>query len=198
MAMTAIYIMWPELFYYFLSKDKERLSYHNLLRLPKQIDLAIKSPGAIQCHHLNVHVLGTSTRCYIHSFKAEVILKGLNHIWALRPYCLKNVSPYYRSTHPLDAPYRICQVVSDEMSYENVDKLRRLTTEDDRQRKSRKETPQKLNQLSSRSHPRHLVGKRTAQKDITIDTTSDSQVNSNFPNRWSPASLTFNNYFYLF
>ena len=64
--------------------------------------------------------------------------------------------------------------------------------------KSRKETPQKLTQLSSRSHPRHFVGKRTAQKDITIDTTSDSQVNSNFPNRWSPASLTFNNYFYLF
>ena len=64
--------------------------------------------------------------------------------------------------------------------------------------KSRKETPQKLTQLSSRSHPRHLVGKRTAQKDITIDTTSDSQVNSNFPNRWSPASLTLNNYFYLF
>ena len=64
--------------------------------------------------------------------------------------------------------------------------------------KSRKESPQKLTQLSSRSHPRHLVGKRTAQKDITIDTTSDSQVNSNFPNRWSPASLTFNNYFYLF
>ena len=38
----------------------------------------------------------------------------------------------------------------------------------------------------------------TAQKDITIDTTSDSQVNSNFPNKWSLASLTFNNYFYLF
>ena len=64
--------------------------------------------------------------------------------------------------------------------------------------KSRKENPQKLTQLSSRSHPRHLVGKGTVQKDITIDTTSDSQVNSNFPNRWSPASLTFNNYFYLF
>ena len=64
--------------------------------------------------------------------------------------------------------------------------------------KSRKENPQKLTQLSSRSHPRHLVRKRTAQKDTTIDTTSDSQVNSNFPNRWSPASLTFNNYFYLF
>ena len=64
--------------------------------------------------------------------------------------------------------------------------------------KSRKENPQKLTQLSSKSHPRHLVGKRTAQKDSTIDTTSDSQVNSNFPNKWSPASLTFNNYFYLF
>ena len=64
--------------------------------------------------------------------------------------------------------------------------------------KSRKENSQKLTQLSSRSHPRHLVGNRGAQKDITIDTTSDSQVNSNFPNRWSPASVTFNNYFYLF
>ena len=59
-------------------------------------------------------------------------------------------------------------------------------------------TPQKLTQLSPRSHPRHLVGKRTAQKDTIIDTTSDSQVNSNIPHRWSPASLTFNNYFYLF
>ena len=40
--------------------------------------------------------------------------------------------------------------------------------------KSRKENPQKLTQLSSRSHPRHLVGKRTAQKDTIIDITSDS------------------------
>ena len=64
--------------------------------------------------------------------------------------------------------------------------------------KSRKENPKKLTQVSSRSHPRHLVGKRTAQKDTIIDITSDSQVNSNFPYRWSPASLTFNNYFYLF
>ena len=55
----------------------------------------------------------------------------------------------------------------------------------------------KSTQLSSRSNPRHLVGKRTAQKDTIIDTKSDSQVNSNFPYRWSPASLTFNNYFYL-
>ena len=42
------------------------------------------------------------------------------------------------------------------------------------------------------------MGKRTAQKDTNIDITSDSQVNSFFPYRWSPASLTFNNYFYLF
>ena len=46
--------------------------------------------------------------------------------------------------------------------------------------KSRKENPQKLTQLSSRSHPRHLVGKRTAQKDTIIDITSDNQVNSKF------------------
>ena len=64
--------------------------------------------------------------------------------------------------------------------------------------KSRKENPQKLTQLSSRSHPKHLVGKRTTQKDTMIDITSDSQVNSNFPYRWSPDSLTFNIYFYLF
>ena len=50
-------------------------------------------------------------------------------------------------------------------------------------RQSRKENPQRLTQLSSRSHPRHLVGKRTAQKDTIIDITSDSQVNSNFPYR---------------
>ena len=58
--------------------------------------------------------------------------------------------------------------------------------------KSRKENPQKLTQLSSRSHPRDLVGKRTTQKDTITDITIDSQVNSNFPYRWSPASLTFN------
>ena len=56
----------------------------------------------------------------------------------------------------------------------------------------------KLTQLSPRSHSRHLVGKRTTQKDTNIDTTSDSQVNSNFTHRWSPASLTFNNYFNQF
>ena len=40
--------------------------------------------------------------------------------------------------------------------------------------------------------------KRTAQKDTIIGITKDNQVNSNFQYRWSPASLTFNNYFYLF
>ena len=38
----------------------------------------------------------------------------------------------------------------------------------------------------------------TAQKDTTTDTTSDRQVNSNVPYRWSPANLTFNKYFYQF
>ena len=57
---------------------------------------------------------------------------------------------------------------------------------------------QKLIQLSPRSHPRHLVGKRTAQKDAIKDITRDSQVNSLFPYRWSPASLTISIYFNLF
>ena len=50
--------------------------------------------------------------------------------------------------------------------------------------KSRSENPQKQT--------------RAAQKDTIIDITSNSQVNSNLPYRWSPASLTFINYFYLF
>ena len=63
---------------------------------------------------------------------------------------------------------------------------------------SRKENPQKLTQLSPRFHPRHPVGKKTAQKDAVKDITSNSQVNSYFPYRWSPASLTSNTYFSLF
>ena len=35
---------------------------------------------------------------------------------------------------------------------------------DDLNGKSRKENPQKLTQLSSRSHPRHLVGKKGQHK----------------------------------
>ena len=62
---------------------------------------------------------------------------------------------------------------------------------------SRQKNPQKLTQLNQRSQ-RHLMGKRLAQKDTIIDTTSDSQVNSSFQYMWSPASLTCYNYFYLF
>ena len=36
----------------------------------------------------------------------------------------------------------------------------------------------------------------SVSKVIVIDITIDSQVNSKTPYRWSPASLTFNNYFY--
>ena len=58
--------------------------------------------------------------------------------------------------------------------------------------------PSETDPIKSKISSRHLVGKGTAQKGTIKDTTSDSQVNSNFPYRWSPASLTFNNYFYLF
>ena len=57
-----------------------------------------------------------------------------------------------------------------------------------------RKTLKKRTQLITRSHPRHLVGKRTAQKYTITDTTSDSQVNSNFPHNWSPTSLSFYNY----
>ena len=49
-------------------------------------------------------------------------------------------------------------------------------------------------QISSKTSSR----KRTAQKDAIKDITSDSQVNSYFPYRWSPASLIITIYFYLF
>ena len=61
-----------------------------------------------------------------------------------------------------------------------------------------RKNPQKLTQLSPISHPRHLMEKRTAQKDATKDITSDSQVNNYFPYRCSPTSLAINIYFYLF
>ena len=53
-----------------------------------------------------------------------------------------------------------------------------------------------MTQLSFRSHPRHLVEKRTAQEDTIKDITSASWVNSYFPYRLSSASLTFNIYFF--
>ena len=43
------------------------------------------------------------------------------------------------------------------------------------------ENPKKLTQLSPGSHPRHLVGNRTAQKDAIKDITSDRHVKSYFP-----------------
>ena len=45
-------------------------------------------------------------------------------------------------------------------SDEKIKQIRNATMND----KSRKETPQKLTQLSSRSHPRHLVGKKDSTK----------------------------------
>ena len=65
--------------------------------------------------------------------------------------------------------------------------------------KSRWENPQKLSLLSTDLIQDISWEKEgTAQKDPTNDITSDGQVNSNFPYRWSPASQTFNIYFYLF
>ena len=75
--------------------------------------------------------------------------------------------------------------------FNSISYLEKLTSE------SWKENPHILTQFSPRSPPRHLVGKRTAQKDAFKDITSDSQVNSYFPYRWSPASLTINILFYL-
>ena len=42
------------------------------------------------------------------------------------------------------------------------------------------------------------MGKRTTQKDAIKDITRNSQVNSFFPYRWSPACQTVNINFYLF
>ena len=46
----------------------------------------------------------------------------------------------------------------------NFDKTKIVIFNSKSTNKSRKENPQKQTQFSSRSHPRHLVGKRTAQK----------------------------------
>ena len=89
------------------------------------------------------------------------------------------------------SPYRLRNSKNFELLHANTNLYSNNSLE------GRKENPQKPTQLSSRSHPRHLVGKKDSTKDTIIDITSDSQVNSNFPNRWSQASLTFNNYFYL-
>ena len=67
--------------------------------------------------------------------------------------------------------------------------------------KSRKENPQKPTQLSSRSHPRHLVGKRTAQKtppqtpQATARRTATSQTGGHRPVQHSTTIFT---YFYIY
>ena len=53
--------------------------------------------------------------------------------------------------------------------------------------KSRYENPQK-----------DISWRKGQHKKTPSDITSDSQLNSNFPQRWPPASLTFNNYLHLF
>ena len=55
--------------------------------------------------------------------------------------------------------------------------------------------PSETDSIKSQISFKTSVGKRKAQKDTNEDITSDSQVNSNFPYRWSPANLTFNVYF---
>ena len=61
-----------------------------------------------------------------------------------------------------------------------------------------KPKPLETDSIKSKISSKTSRGKRTAQKDIIKDITSDSQVSSNFPYRWSSARLTFNIYFYLF
>ena len=123
-----------------------------------------------------------------------------------RRYVTKNVKnkrndEYYliilmSSVRKIIKRWSLMQIEKSQSSGQRIIPETRLTSSSSENNdKSRKENPQKLTQLSSRSHPRHLVGKKTAQKDTIIYITSDSQVNCNFPYRWSPASLTFNNYF---
>ena len=59
---------------------------------------------------------------------------------------------------------------------------------------SRKKNPQKLTQLSPRSHPRHLVGKRTAQKRRHQRHHQRKPGEQLFPIQ----VVTINIYFYLF
>ena len=58
--------------------------------------------------------------------------------------------------------------------------------------------PSETDSIGSRISSETSSGKKDGTKDAIKDTTSDSQVNSCFPYRWPPASLTLNLYFYLF
>ena len=63
--------------------------------------------------------------------------------------------------------------------------------------KSRQVNPHKLTQLSQRSHPGHLVGKKDSTKRRHQRHLKRQPGEQIFP-RWSPASLTINIYLYLF
>ena len=58
--------------------------------------------------------------------------------------------------------------------------------------------PSETDSIKSQIPSKTSSGKKDSTKDAIKDTTSDSQVNSCFPYRWPPASLTLNIYFYLF
>ena len=60
--------------------------------------------------------------------------------------------------------------------------------------------PQELTHFSPRSHPGHLVGKRTAQNKTTPKISqATARRTPHFPCRWSPASLHSTSiFFYLF
>ena len=58
--------------------------------------------------------------------------------------------------------------------------------------------PSETDSIKSQISSKSSRGKKDTQKDAIKDITNDSQVNSYFPYRWSPSSLTINTYFYLF
>ena len=64
--------------------------------------------------------------------------------------------------------------------------------------RNRWENPQKLTQLSSRSHPRHFVGKRTAQKKHHLRHHQRQPVEQQFSTQVVSGCLTFNNNVYMF
>ena len=65
-------------------------------------------------------------------------------------------------------------------------------------RVGKKRNPSETDSIKSQIPSKTSSGKKDSTKDVIKDTTSDSQVNSCFPYRWPPASLTSNIYFYLF
>ena len=58
--------------------------------------------------------------------------------------------------------------------------------------------PSETDSIKSQISSKTSRGKKDSTKDTIKDIISDSQVNSYFPCRWSPASLRLNIYFYLF